>query len=199
MDINDTRSRVLHTAITLFSQKGYSTVSLRQIASAVGISAPALYNHFSSKEALYQEAVSTAFADKATLLLAMLEDESLAPQQRLQGFIESVCHSIDQDPAFRALMQRELLDGQPDRLAFLGRSIFNQVQQPFMTLLQELKPGCDAFLLSQFIFGLVKQHFDMKPLHPHLELEQSSQRSPRQIAALAIEVLAPYFSFDVPE
>jgi AcrR family transcriptional regulator len=199
MDINDTRSRVLHTAITLFSQKGYSTVSLRQIASAVGISAPALYNHFSSKEALYQEAVSTAFADKATLLLAMLEDESLAPQQRLQGFIESVCHSIDQDPAFRALMQRELLDGQPDRLAFLGRSIFNQVQQPFMTLLQELKPGCDAFLLSQFIFGLVKQYFDMKPLHPHLELEQSSQRSPRQIAALAIEVLAPYFSFDVPE
>lgn len=194
MDPTDTRSRVLQTAISLFSRKGYSAVSLREIASTVSISAPALYNHFSSKEALYQEAVSASFADKATALLSAIRDDSVPARQRLEGFIRGICHSIDQDPAFRALMQREMLDGEPDRLAFLGRSIFNQVQQPFMALLQELKPGCDAFLLSEFIFGLVKQHFDMKPLHPHLELAQSPDRTPEQIAELAIELLAPYFS-----
>jgi AcrR family transcriptional regulator len=46
----DTKHRILDEALTLFSQKGYANVYVGEIAEKVGIKAPSLYNHFSSKE-----------------------------------------------------------------------------------------------------------------------------------------------------
>jgi AcrR family transcriptional regulator len=45
-----TKDRIINTAIILFSEKGYSKVSVRDIANLVGIKAASLYNHFRSKE-----------------------------------------------------------------------------------------------------------------------------------------------------
>lgn len=45
-----TKQKILHTAISLFSQKGYSGVSVRDITGKVGIKESSLYNHFKSKE-----------------------------------------------------------------------------------------------------------------------------------------------------
>ena len=47
-----TRSRIINAAIVLFCDKGYSKVSVRDIANAVGIKAASLYSHFKSKEDL---------------------------------------------------------------------------------------------------------------------------------------------------
>jgi len=45
-----TKDRIIYAAIVLFSGKGYSKVSMRDIAKNVGIKAASLYNHFKSKE-----------------------------------------------------------------------------------------------------------------------------------------------------
>ena len=45
-----TKERILNAAILLFSDKGYSKVSVRDIAEEVGIKAASLYSHFRSKE-----------------------------------------------------------------------------------------------------------------------------------------------------
>ena len=45
-----TRDRIINSAIFLFSDKGYSKVSVRDIAKEVGIKAASLYSHFKSKE-----------------------------------------------------------------------------------------------------------------------------------------------------
>lgn len=44
------KEEILITALKLFSVKGYSAVSMRDLSSAVGIKSSSLYNHFSSKE-----------------------------------------------------------------------------------------------------------------------------------------------------
>lgn len=44
-------------ALLLFSQKGYQAVSVQEIARAVGIRAPSLYNHFESKRAIFDAIV----------------------------------------------------------------------------------------------------------------------------------------------
>src|SRR5690606_8679263 len=43
---------LLHEAARLFAERGYSGVSLEDIGSAVGVSGPAVYRHFSGKQAL---------------------------------------------------------------------------------------------------------------------------------------------------
>ena len=49
----DTKERILDSALTLFSERGYGSVSVADIAGAVGIKAPSLYKHFASKQAIF--------------------------------------------------------------------------------------------------------------------------------------------------
>jgi AcrR family transcriptional regulator len=52
--MNDTRDRVLQTALDLFIEQGYETTSLREIAERVGVTKAALYYHFASKEEIFR-------------------------------------------------------------------------------------------------------------------------------------------------
>ena len=47
-----TKERIFLAAVELFSQKGYSGVSVRDITREVGINEGSMYNHFKNKEAL---------------------------------------------------------------------------------------------------------------------------------------------------
>lgn len=58
MKQEDTKKLILKKALELFSERGYDSVSVGEIASAVGIKAPSLYNHYKSKEEIFQAIVS---------------------------------------------------------------------------------------------------------------------------------------------
>src|SRR4051812_17884800 len=47
-----TRDAVLDTALTLFAQRGYHGTPLSDVADALGIRTPSLYNHMGSKQDL---------------------------------------------------------------------------------------------------------------------------------------------------
>ena len=47
------RERLLHAAMELFATRGYAATSIREIVEAAGVTKPALYYHFHSKEGLY--------------------------------------------------------------------------------------------------------------------------------------------------
>jgi AcrR family transcriptional regulator len=48
----DTRQRAIEVALDLFTEQGYDSTSLREIAERLGIKKASLYYHFPSKEAL---------------------------------------------------------------------------------------------------------------------------------------------------
>ena len=62
----DTRQRIQSTALTLFSQRGFSAVSIRDICKRVGIKESTVYYHFENKQdiftALMREAEETTRA-----------------------------------------------------------------------------------------------------------------------------------------
>lgn len=49
-----TRERLLATAVDLFTRRGYAATSVREIVEGAGVTKPALYYHFGSKEGLYE-------------------------------------------------------------------------------------------------------------------------------------------------
>lgn len=53
----NTKEKILNSALNLFSTKGYSAVSVRNIAAEVGIRASSLYNHFESKQDILDELI----------------------------------------------------------------------------------------------------------------------------------------------
>ena len=62
----DARNAILDEALLLFSEKGFEPTSMRDIAAAVGMRAPSLYNHFKGKRELFD-----ALIDRET---AYIED-----------------------------------------------------------------------------------------------------------------------------
>jgi AcrR family transcriptional regulator len=52
-----TRDRILRLADRLFAEHGYARVSMRMVATAAGVTKPALYYHFRNKDALFEECV----------------------------------------------------------------------------------------------------------------------------------------------
>lgn len=95
----DTRSRILEVAAELFMDRGYAGTSVNAIGKRLGISAPALYWHFPSKEAI---------------LFALLE-------QVLDDFTRALETSeVDPVPKLSALVRQYVLFQLEHRLAVAG-------------------------------------------------------------------------------
>lgn len=58
-----TRGKLLVAAVKLFASRGYDACSMRDLAKAVGLGAPALYNYYSSKTDILVAAVDYTLSD----------------------------------------------------------------------------------------------------------------------------------------
>lgn len=54
LSLEQRRSRILDAATRIFARKGYDNASMDEIATAAGITKPVLYDHFASKNALFE-------------------------------------------------------------------------------------------------------------------------------------------------
>jgi AcrR family transcriptional regulator len=63
MRISHTKQDIATAALKLFLKHGYEGTSLNQIASQVGITKPAIYHHFKSKDQLFHEVLSLFFRE----------------------------------------------------------------------------------------------------------------------------------------
>ncbi|WP_181801487.1 TetR/AcrR family transcriptional regulator [Streptomyces shenzhenensis] len=62
-DATESKARILRSAQVLFARNGYDGTSLKAIARDVGVSTPALYWHFRSKDEIYLAAIEKMLVD----------------------------------------------------------------------------------------------------------------------------------------
>lgn len=62
MKQDDTKREIIEKALELFAERGYDAVSVGEIAAAVGIKAPSLYNHYKNKQAIFEAIVEDTAA-----------------------------------------------------------------------------------------------------------------------------------------
>lgn len=84
----ETRERIFQAALELFSGNGYDGTSVREIAEAAGISKPALYYYYGSKERLYTEIIQSCF-ERARLTLEPAVREPGPLRTRLRRTIQA--------------------------------------------------------------------------------------------------------------
>lgn len=53
--MKETKQKILDAALNLFSQKGFSAVSIRDICKVVDIKESSIYYHFQNKQAILEE------------------------------------------------------------------------------------------------------------------------------------------------
>ena len=64
-----TRVKILREAALLFREKGYSAVTMRDLAAVLNIKASSLYNHISSKQEILQEVIISIAKEFTTGML----------------------------------------------------------------------------------------------------------------------------------
>jgi AcrR family transcriptional regulator len=106
-----TRERLIDTAAELFSERGYQTTTLDDIARAVGIGPSAVYKHFGNKLDLYR-AVLEQLATPFLQLLEEFEPDSNAVDFALRVFR----YHIKQPALARLALQASLSGGEHRRL-----------------------------------------------------------------------------------
>lgn len=107
----NTKDEIRRQALRLFAERGYSAISMRELAEAVGVRQGGLYNHFPGKQALLVDLMAThmeALLDTLDPVMAGPPD----PVAQLRGFVRNhVLHHLDHpDDVFLAYMEIRSLE-----------------------------------------------------------------------------------------
>lgn len=88
--MNNTKQEILSVALNLFSQKGYSSVSIRDICGQVGIKESTIYYHFKNKQDIF-DTLQNHFLEIANKYTSLLTEKLSGGQQQLDNsFFERV-------------------------------------------------------------------------------------------------------------
>jgi len=94
--IEGRRGEILDAALAVFGEKGYDAGTMREIAARVGVSEPAIYRHYASKEAILADIVATAgdrIAGEMTKGFSAVTGDNVV--EMLHRFIEMRRRGID--------------------------------------------------------------------------------------------------------
>lgn len=92
--MNGTKQRILDVSLELFSQNGFSSVSIRDICRRVQIKESSIYYYFKNKQTIFDELLDI-FEKKASEMMYQL-DTALAEQtySAKENFYETVCNTF---------------------------------------------------------------------------------------------------------
>jgi len=75
--INNLRSKISRAAYQLFSEKGYSAVSMKIVAEETGIAVGTLYNYYTNKEELFIKVIEEKIKNHKKIFDKYLQKEEL--------------------------------------------------------------------------------------------------------------------------
>ncbi|WP_295010445.1 TetR/AcrR family transcriptional regulator [uncultured Microbacterium sp.] len=152
-----TRQRFLDAAAHLFADRGFHAVSIGELGTAVGVSGPALYRHFPSKDAMLEEIL----IGTSEYLLQGGQDIVAADSPSDEATLDAL---IDFHLTF-ALGHRDIIRVQDRELGTLPTSANRQVrklQRQYLTLWAEvvgrIRPEttpADRQVAMHAVFGLL--------------------------------------------
>lgn len=165
--IKDTQTAILDRCLKLFADKGYAGTSMRDIAREMDLSVAAVYHHFPSKKDLYAAVAQHAFRDKKPALLAAISGQGSATD-RLRSLMRRYAELIAEDPVFHRFFQRELLDGDQQRLELLAKNFFYEAYAEIQSLIREAAPSFDPYMFLTSMFAMVMYHYQLGDMHNYL-------------------------------
>ena len=139
----DRKTVIARHAQALFSERGYNSVPMTEIAQAVGITAGAVYRHYSNKRDLLSDIVNSS----QRRFLSALEDlgsQSVADPGRAlsDGLVGMAAASLDSEH-FAALWQREARHLAPEDQAGM-RSRLNEMAGRLRDTIHSARQGLGA-------------------------------------------------------
>lgn len=146
------RAQLLDAARGVFVAQGFHATAMDDIAIAAGVSKPVLYQHFSSKLALYSALLETSAAQMVQLVveaIASSDDNGTRVHRAVAAYFSFVA---DEGQAFRLIFESDLRD-EPDVAAIVDKATESCIAAISDTITADT--GADAASARLLAAGLV--------------------------------------------
>jgi AcrR family transcriptional regulator len=154
------RGEIMDAAFGVFGEKGYEAGTMREIATRVGVSEPAIYRHYESKEALLTDIVATAgdhMIGRLRRALSGVSGENLVPSlyrlvefrrqvaDRKQAARQALAKGKEAPPVepYPGEIMHALFHAAPHNETFTSM-LRTHLTEPMMDALRELVPRIDG-------------------------------------------------------
>ena len=151
------REQILRAAAQLFAERGSRAVGVDDVGAAVGVTGPAIYRHFASKDAMLAEMlvrISERLLEGGAERVAAAGQDAAAQLRALIAF--HVDFALD-NPALITVHERDLASLAEDDAAQVRR-LQRRYVEVWVTVLARLHPGADAATCrarAHATFGLI--------------------------------------------
>jgi AcrR family transcriptional regulator len=185
----DRKAQIAHASAEAFSALGYHGVSMEAIANRVGISAAALYRHYSSKYELFRDAVlnlgqqlvdCTAFADDAS------GDPEVILRKLSSALIDTAMANRESGGLYRWEGRYVRGDDQATLIAQM-RTVHRRIQRPLSVIRPDLTSR-QRWTLSTSVLSVIGSIVDHRAKLPAI-----------QVRALLADLADAVLTADVPD
>ena len=181
----DRRASLLDAAAELFAQRGFNGVSIEDLGAAVGVSGPAVYRHFSGKQAVLAAILVGVSRDLLSGGIAVVE-QAADDERALVALVRFHVDFALSNPDVIRVQDRDL-----DSLAESDRREVRSLQRRYVeqwaAVLERLRPSLDvvsARIRVHATFGLINSTPHSTQAHGR-EIDATTARQVLEVMALA--------------
>jgi AcrR family transcriptional regulator len=192
---NDMQANILRHALVLFAEQGYEGVSVRNIASAAGITLPLIYHYFPDKQAVYDAAVHDAFAYMTERMIGAVRVDLLG-EAKLRAFLEQLVELQAAGAPEVRLVDRELMEARPETMAKLGADLFQRPHDALAQIIRELAPHAPAQEVAEHIIAATYGAVKLRAIRIHVKGVERLAEVPGIVDSLVAFTLAALRDMD---
>lgn len=156
-DFTKRQTQIIQAAVAIIAEKGIQGLTMKNIAAVIGISEPAIYRHFTSKNEILSGIIKLMRVN--TYENSQVNKIDLSPMQRLEFSLRNRTSAFVQNPALAAIIFSEEIFISDNQLSQEIRTIMNERQALFIQLLTkgqeagEVRADVEVEQLANMIIG----------------------------------------------
>lgn len=151
------REQILQAAAQLFAERGSRAVGVDDVGAAVGVTGPAIYRHFASKDAMLAEMLLRISEHLLEGGRDRVQEAGGDPEAQLRALVAFHVDFALDNPALITVQDRDL-GNLPDADAAQVRRLQRRYVEVWVTVLARLHPAADAAACrarAHAVFGLI--------------------------------------------
>ncbi len=167
-DLPEAKAHILEAASALFAGKGFSGVSMSQVAAQADVSKALVFWHFRSKEELFKSVIVNVIAEFSSRYDSDIPKtlEGLSEKEQIVKLIDLYCDFIEQNREFAKMVLNWFLskDGVGDDLRQELRTLYLRFREIMIELFREgrrkelfsqsLQPDAAASFVTAILDGI---------------------------------------------
>ncbi len=162
------KKRILEAAVSLFAQKGFAAVGVREIAAEAGVNIAMISYYFEGKVGILKE-ILEEFFDRYSLVFEGVDDESKAPEECIRILIHNMVNFVRENTDLTMVSYNELPLEIPEIADLKAKRITAMIQK-ISPLIRRMKlDPRDTFLIAVVGPGLISTIFTNFRFRPVLK------------------------------